>query len=80
MSLANSIKTATETARKVYGNDIYILVARAVAFGNDDNLVIVQGEHHALVALDFARKAGKAAKVTEEKNWDASKVQSLVSF
>lgn len=82
MTVANSIKDINESARKFHGKDIFILVARAVAFGHDDNLIIVQGKKHAAAAADFARTI-KGARVTQEETSDfngGKKIQSLIAF
>lgn len=64
MSLANSIKAVNESARKFHGSDIHIMVARAIHFGNDDNLVIVTGKNHKAAAMDFV-KTTPGAVITE---------------
>ncbi|MDP4573485.1 hypothetical protein Q8O96_30915 [Pseudomonas sp. LPH60] len=88
MSLANTITAINASAKKVYGSDIRILVARAVAFGNDDNLVIVSGKNHRAVAADLVRST-PGAKVSEEHhpemNWGDGDVRqayttSVVTF
>lgn len=82
-TLAQEIKTLGESARKVHGQDIYIMVARAIAFGNDNNLVIIQGKNHKAAALDFA-KVMKGATITEEPatSWpdEEPKIQSVVNW
>ncbi len=65
MTIANEIKALNESAKKVHGADINLLVARAVCFGNDDNLVIVSGKNHKAAAKDFA-KVTPGAILTEE--------------
>lgn len=65
-TLAQDIAALNASARKIHGSDICIMVARAVAFGNDDNLILVQGKKHAKVAVDVARSIGKKAIITEE--------------
>lgn len=80
-TIAQDIKALNESARKVHGDDIHLLVCRAVAFGNDDNLVVVQGKNHKAAAMDFA-KVIKGATVTEESargsgEW-ATPAQSIV--
>lgn len=67
MSLANTIQSLTASARKVHGSDISIMVARAIAFGNEDNLILVRGKNHLKVAADVARAVGKGAKITIEE-------------
>lgn len=78
MSIAQEIKNVNIAARKVHGDDISLLVARCVAFGNDDNLVLVMGKNQKSAALDFA-KTVKGSKVKEEKSIDG-KTYSSVSF
>lgn len=48
------IKAINESARKLFGADTSILVARAPAFGNRDACVIVMGKRHADAARHFA--------------------------
>lgn len=88
MSLANDISAINASAKKVHGADICIMVARAVAFGHADNLVIVSGANHRAAAADFARVV-PGAKVTEEQHpemdWGDGEVSpayttSLVAF
>lgn len=55
MSIANVIRAMNESAKTIHGADISILVARAVHFGNDDNLLVIRGNNHRLAALDFVR-------------------------
>lgn len=68
MSIATQIQALTASARKVHGADISIMVARAVAFGHDDNLILVQGKNHGEVAIDLVRVVGKGARITEEES------------
>lgn len=88
MSLANIIMAINASAKKVHGSDISILVARAVAFGNDDNLVIVSGKNHRAAAADLVLVT-PGAKVSEEfhpeMNWGDGEVtpaytNSVVTF
>jgi hypothetical protein len=65
MSIANEIKAINASAKKIHGADIHIMVARAVHFGHDDNLVIISGKNHKAAALDFV-KVTPGAVVTEE--------------
>lgn len=65
MSIANNIKAISESAKKIHGNDISIVVARCVHFGHDDNLVIISGTNHKAAAKDFV-KVTPGAVVTEE--------------
>ena len=66
-TLAQDISALNASARKVHGADISITVARAKAFGNDDNLIVVMGRNHKAAAGDVARSVGKGAKVTERQ-------------
>lgn len=65
MTIANEIKAINESAKKIHGADICIMVARAIHFGHDDNLVIISGKNHKAAALDFVRVT-PGAVVTEE--------------
>jgi hypothetical protein len=65
MSLIQSLRDIKTSARKIYGQDIDILVCRAVAFGNDDNLLMITGKNHKACAADFA-KTVKGAEIIEE--------------
>lgn len=67
-TLAQDIAALNESARKVHGADISITVARAKAFGNEDNLILVMGGNHKDAACDVARSVGKGAKISEEKS------------
>lgn len=66
ITTAQMIRSLNESARKVHGKDICIMVARAVSFGHDDNMIIVMGKNHASAAVDIARTAGKSAKISVE--------------
>ncbi|WP_443698984.1 hypothetical protein [Pseudomonas sp.] len=88
MSIANEIKAINESARKIHGSDIHILVCRCIHFGNDDNLIIISGKNHHLAALDFV-KVTPGAILTEEFRpevvWDVDDVSpahtvSVVTF
>lgn len=57
------IEALNKSARAVHGADISILVARAVAFGHDDNLILVRGRNHAQAAFDLIRVIGRGAKI-----------------
>ena len=78
MTIAKEIQALNVSAKKVHGQDISILVARAIAFGNDDNLILVMGKNHKAAATDVARMV-KGAKVSEETSTDG-KVYSSVKF
>ena len=69
-SLAHDIQALNESARKVHGSDITIMVARAIAFGDDDNLIIVGGKNHHSAAVDIARSVGRSAKISVKKTPD----------
>lgn len=60
-----AIQAAQAAARKVFGADIRISVARSPAFGNDDVCVIVAGAEHAAAARSFARVV-PSAKISEQ--------------
>lgn len=88
MNLANNITEINASAKKLHGQDISIVVARAVAFGNEDNLVIVSGKNRRAAAADFGR-AIPGAKISEEfhpeMNWGDGEVTpayttTLVAF
>lgn len=64
-AMSEAIKDATDRARKLYGADIRILVARSPAFGHDDTCILVQGRRHAEVAAGFARVMRGARIKTE---------------
>ena len=55
-----------ESAKKNFGQDISILVARARNFGNDDNMVLVFGTNHTKAATAIAKVAGAGAKVATQ--------------
>lgn len=65
MDLATSITETNLAARKVYGADAWIGVARSVAFGNDDNLIIVQGARQTEIAADLCRTIQGATITTD---------------
>lgn len=65
MTIANNLKAVNEYAKKVHGKDICIMVARCIAMGHDDNLVIISGKNHHAAALDFV-KTVKGATIEEE--------------
>lgn len=54
-----------ESARKVFGKDINVMVARCKAWGNDDNCILIQGREHLACASGFVR-AVRGAKVSSE--------------
>ena len=59
------IKKAVEAARKVYGADINISIARSPAFGNDDTMILVYGARRLAVAAGLARFV-KGAQIVDE--------------
>lgn len=65
MTIANEIKALNESAKKVHGADISLMVARCIHFGHEDNLVIISGKNHKAAAKDFA-KVVPCAILTEE--------------
>jgi len=72
MSIANNIKAINESAKKIHGNDISIMVARCVAFGYDDNKIIISGKNHKAAAKDFIRVTPNATVEEEhhpEMDW-----------
>ena len=69
--MQNEIHALNVSAKKVHGADIFIMVARAISFGHDDNLIIVQGRKHERAAADLVKAfaaVGKKPKVTTEKS------------
>lgn len=72
MTIANEIKAINDSAKKVHGADISIMVARAIHFGHDDNLVIISGKNHKAAAKDFAKVIANAVLTQEfhpEMDW-----------
>ncbi|QSL63962.1 hypothetical protein G0D86_29690 (plasmid) [Burkholderia multivorans] len=70
------IAALNESARKIHGPDISFLVARAQAWGNSDNLILVSGKNRAHVAADLARAVamtGKEAVISADSEY--TKVQ-----
>lgn len=66
-TLQQNIASINESARRVFGVDISVLVARAVSFGNDDNLIIVKGVRQEEVAADIARTI-RGAKIEKTQS------------
>jgi hypothetical protein len=64
MSLDQDIRSINESARKTFGSDVSILVARAKAWGNEDTCILVHGKRHADAAKGFARIKG--AKISTD--------------
>lgn len=64
------LRALNKSARKVHGADVTVMVARAVAWGHDDNLILVSGRNHTRAAADIARAVasqGSKPVVTEER-------------
>lgn len=55
MSISKNLKSMNTSAKLLHGNDISILVAKAVAFGDKENLVMISGVNHKEAALDFSK-------------------------
>ncbi|MBL0876078.1 hypothetical protein HLB02_22120 [Serratia nevei] len=76
------VMKAASAARKVYGQDISILVALSVARGDESNLIIVSGKKQDVVARDITRFAGKRVRLQkreqfsfiEEKNYMTTEI------
>jgi hypothetical protein len=54
-TIQQTIQAANESARKVFGSDICIMIARCPAWGNDDVCAIVQGKRQVEAAAGFAK-------------------------
>ena len=65
-TIAQDIAELNKSAKKIHGEDTNILVARAVAFGHDDNLILFTGTKHAQVAAEFAGTLKSPFHVQEE--------------
>lgn len=66
------IKGLNESAKKVHGPDIMVLVARAVAFGHDDNLIMVRGRRREQAARDIAQsvvRQGNKPTIRRQQRW-----------
>ncbi|RMX08527.1 hypothetical protein D8I35_05475 [Corticibacter populi] len=61
------IREINASARRAFGADISIMVARCKAWGNDDNCILVQGERHHDATAGFARTA-RGAKITADQS------------
>ena len=63
-----SVASLNEAARKIFGPDIHIAVARAPAYGDADVCFVVQGKHQEAVCLDLMRlvRSGKATRTASE--------------
>lgn len=88
MTISNEIKAINDSAKKIHGADICIMVARAIHFGHEDNLVIISGKNHKAAAKDFV-KVTPGAVITEkfhpEMDWGDGDVSpayttSLITF
>lgn len=68
LTIANTIAAMNNSAKKVFGSDINMIVARAPAFGNDDVCLIIQGRRQDEVAADLLRllDGGKVGHNTTE--------------
>lgn len=62
MSLTETIRSINESARKTFGSDVSILVARAKAWGNEDTCILVHGKRHAEAAKGFAHIKGATVR------------------
>lgn len=65
----SSIRALNASARRVHGADISIQIARAIAWGNDDTLILIHGDKHSEAAADIARAAirtGNKPTIKEE--------------
>lgn len=61
-TIQQTIQAANDQARKVFGDDICIMVARCPAWGHDDVCAIVQGKRQVEAAAGFA-KVVRSAKL-----------------
>lgn len=78
--IADEITRLNAAARRVYGDDISIVVARAPAFGNRDTCYIVFGTAQADVALDLLRfvRNGKVRQPTSNEFMGTKSVYTIV--
>lgn len=60
------LKPVQESARKLFGADIEIMLASCKAWDNDDNCIVVRGERHAEAATGFVRVV-RGAKLSSHK-------------
>lgn len=81
------LRGLNRSARKAYGADIAIMVARAAAWGHEDNLILVSGRNHASAAADIARAVasqGFKPVITEERTagflGSTDRVSSKIQF
>ena len=81
--MQKTLSTAVASARKLYGDDIEMLVARCPAWGNDDCCVLVYGKRHAEAAGAFALVV-KGARIEQQSTaaWRSipAHTYSAVSF
>jgi L-asparaginase II len=63
----DAVSAAVTSARKVFGPDIEMMVARCPAWGNDDCCILVYGAQHALAAHGFARVV-KGAQIEQQSS------------
>ena len=59
------MKPVQESARKLFGADILIMIARCKAWEHEDNCIIVRGQRHSDAAAGFAKSA-RGMKLTTE--------------
>lgn len=57
------VKPVQKSARKLFGADIEIMVARCKAWGHDDSCIIVRGKRHLEAAAGLA-KAVRGARLS----------------
>ena len=67
-TIQQTIAVFNDAARKLFGADVNILVARAPAFGNDDVCFVVQGRRQTEVAHHLLRfmRGGKISENASE--------------
>ena len=66
-----NLDNINKAAKKAFGNDMRISIARSVSFGHDDNLIIVSGKRHAEAAAGIAMFARDAkVEVCTSSAWD----------
>lgn len=65
MSMQGSIDKFQASARKIFGADIAVRVARCPSWGHSDCCILINGRQHAYVAAAFA-KATAGTKITSE--------------
>lgn len=67
-TIQETITEFNKSARKVFGSDVTVLVARSPAFGDDDICFVVEGRRQNDVARDLLRfvRRGKISESTIE--------------